>query len=223
MIKLAIVVAVIFASATAYVAVKNRHMPKQTVRQKVLRAFYPLIMMMGKSKKDIVANTAMKEPSVRFSTINILMPDGTYLDKILFTGKKIIIVNTASDCGYTAQYEALEKLYELYKDKIIIIGIPSNDFMNQEKGSDVEIGAFCSNNYHISFPIALKGSVLKNEQQLDIYQWLSDESKNGWNNLTPKWNFCKYIIDENGRLTHFLNSTVDPMGKEMKDALKIEE
>jgi len=220
--KTIIIISAIIATLTAYVAIKNRHMPNMSVRQKVLRAFYPIIMMMGKSKKDIVANVEMKEPSQLFSSINILMPDGSLLDKKLLSGKKIIIVNTASDCGYTAQYEALENLYQLYKDKIIIVAIPSNDFMNQEKGNDEAIGAFCSRNYHISFPVAQKGIVLKNEGQLDIYKWLSDERLNGWNYLPPKWNFCKYIIDENGRLTHFLNSTVDPMGKEMREALGLQ-
>ena len=131
-------------------------------------------------------------------------------------------MNTASDCGFTGQYEALESLFQQEKNNIVMIGFPSNDFGNQEKGGDEQIAQFCKMNYGVSFLLAKKGTVIKDSNQLDIYRWLSHKSLNGWNEEAPSWNFCKYIIDENGQLTHFVNSSIDPMSNTFLQMLKNE-
>jgi glutathione peroxidase len=146
--------------------------------------------------------------------------NGTELSKDSFKGKKIMIVNTASECGFTGQYEQLEQLYQKYKDRLIIIGFPSNEFGNQEKGNNEYIASFCKINYGVSFPLAIKGEVLKSDTQQDVYRWLTDSKLNGWNNQVPTWNFCKYLIDENGVLVDFFNSGINPLGKEVEDALR---
>jgi glutathione peroxidase len=101
----------------------------------------------------------------------------------------------------------------------MIIGFPSNEFGNQEKGSNESIASFCKINYGVSFPLAIKGEVLKNGSQQEIYKWLTDTKLNGWNNQVPTWNFCKYLIDENGVLVDFFNSGIDPLGREVEEAL----
>ena len=122
-------------------------------------------------------------------------------------GKKVLIVNTASDCGYTNQYDELQKLHELYPDKLIILGFPSNDFGEQEKGDDKEIAQFCKINFDVSFPLMKKSTVIKKDDQNEIYRWLTNADKNGWSNQAPVWNFYKYIINEEGILTHYFAPT----------------
>ncbi len=125
-------------------------------------------------------------------------------------GKKVLIVNTASKCGFTKQYEGLEKLYKQYGgDNFIIIGFPANNFMSQEPGSNEEIGAFCQRNYGVSFPMMHKISV-KGKDIDPIYQWLTQKEKNGVKNSSVKWNFQKYLIDEKGNLVDFYYSTTKP-------------
>ena len=125
--------------------------------------------------------------------------DGSLIDFAAYKGKKILIVNTASKCGYTKQYEALEKLYEDKKEKLVIIGFPANNFMSQEPGSNAEIGEFCKKNYGVTFPMAAKISV-KGKDMAPIYQWLTQEEHNGYQNTSVKWNFQKYLINEQGKL-----------------------
>jgi glutathione peroxidase len=193
----------------------NKHM---TVRQRILKKIYPLIMKMGKSQEKSNKNKVIAP--VDFYSLKFTLIDNTEFDCKMLKGKKTIIVNTASDCGFTGQYEALEKLYQQHKDSIFILGFPSNDFGNQEKGNNESIASFCKINYGVSFPIAIKGVVIKNKEQQNIYKWLTDKSQNGWNNQEPTWNFCKYVIDENGQLSHFFNSSINPLGEAMKESLK---
>ncbi|MEO7047163.1 MAG: glutathione peroxidase, partial [Ferruginibacter sp.] len=134
--------------------------------------------------------------------------------------KKVMLVNTASDCGYTKQYDGLQELHEKFKDKVVIIGFPANDFGAQEKGSDDTIAEFCKVNFGVTFPLAKKSTVVKGAEQSEVYQWLTDEHKNGWNNTAPTWNFCKYLIDEKGNITHFFEAGVEPMGKEIAAAIE---
>ena len=127
--------------------------------------------------------------------------------------------NTASECGYTDQLESLQKLWQLNKDHLVVIGFPSNDFRNQEKLNNKEIASFCSNIYHITFPVAQKSVVKKTEEQHPIYQWLSDKNKNGWNDNPPSWNFSKYLVDEEGVLTHYFDPGIDPTSPEVIRAI----
>ena len=192
-----------------------------TFKQKALNFLYPVINAIAKSagkNNKVLQSDIMSQQS--FFELHTLLNNGSKLEFKELQHKKILIVNTASDCGYTKQYEGLQALSEKYKGKLLIIGFPSNDFGEQEKGSDETIAAFCKVNFGVSFPLAKKAVVRKKDGQHEVYQWLTDESKNGWNYVAPSWNFCKYLIDEEGNLTHFFEAGIDPMGAEIKDALE---
>jgi glutathione peroxidase len=135
-----------------------------------------------------------------------------------FKGKKILIVNTASECGYTPQYEGLQDLYEKYSGGLVIVGFPANDFGTQEPGSNTEIAAFCKKNYGVTFPMAAKISV-KGDDMAPIYKWLTEEQYNGYKSSTVKWNFNKYLIDENGNLVGVFGSKVKPDSQELIEAI----
>ena len=124
-------------------------------------------------------------------------------------GKKILIVNVASKCGYTSQYRDLQALYESYSDKIEVIAFPCNDFGGQEPGSNAQISEFCSINYGVKFPIMDKVNIKKGKVH-SIYKWLTDPNLNGWNSTSPSWNFGKYLIDEKGNLLKYYPSSVSP-------------
>lgn len=126
-------------------------------------------------------------------------------------GKKVLIVNTASKCGYTPQYEDLEKLFQAYKDKnFVIIGFPANNFMHQEPGTNADIKEFCTKNYGVTFQIMEKVSV-KGDDIDPVYQWLTQKEKNGKMDSEVKWNFQKYMIDEKGNLVDVAYSKEKPM------------
>jgi glutathione peroxidase len=128
-------------------------------------------------------------------------------------------VKTASDCGYTPQYEALQRLQDRQEGKLLVVGFPANDFKEQEKGSDQEIAEFCKVNFGVKFPLAAKSSVVKGATQNNLFRWLSDSSMNGWNDRAPVWNFSKYLVDEDGRLIGYFEPSVDPGGQEISEAL----
>ncbi|WP_277486585.1 glutathione peroxidase [Catalinimonas alkaloidigena] len=135
-----------------------------------------------------------------------------------FKGKKVLLVNVASKCGYTPQYKGLQELNEKYGDKVVILGFPANNFGGQEPGSNEEIATFCEANYGVTFPMFEKISV-KGIDKHPLYRWLSDSSLNGWNDQEPSWNFCKYLVDEEGRLIKFFPSSVEPMSEELTKAI----
>jgi len=218
---LIIAVLALTVGVVIYVVVPSKNSTHMTTKQRILKTFYPLIMKIGKqSGKDTTSSMHIKAP-VDFYSLKVTLNDNTIFDFATTKGKKVIIVNTASDCGYTGQYEELEKLYQLKKDSLFIIGFPANDFGNQEKGTDEKIASFCKLNYGLTFPLAKKAVVIKNSQQQEVYKWLSDKKLNGWNDIAPTWNFCKYIIDEEGQLTHFYNSAVNPLGEEMRKGVGV--
>ncbi len=131
-----------------------------------------------------------------------------------FKGKKILIVNVATECGYTPQYENLQKLYQNNYNNLYILAFPSNDFLNQEPGSSSEIKEFCKVNFGIKFDIFEKVSV-NGENIHPIYNWLSNKELNGWNSQKPSWNFNKYLIDENGNLIGYWGAAIDPLSDEI--------
>ena len=135
-----------------------------------------------------------------------------------FKGKKILIVNTASKCGYTPQYEGLEALYKKYEGKLVIIGFPANNFFSQEPGSNETIEAFCKKNYGVTFPMAAKISV-KGKDMAAIYKWLCNKSENGVMDAKVSWNFNKFLVDENGKLIGHFKSKVKPMDEEIVSKL----
>ena len=141
--------------------------------------------------------------------------DGTDIDFSQYKGKKIMIVNTASECGYTPQYADLQALYEKYKDKnFVIIGFPCNDFGGQEPGSAKDIQTFCTKNFGVTFPLMEKVSV-KGDDASPIYKWLTNKSENGVEDASVKWNFNKFLIDENGKYVKHCGSGTKPDDKDI--------
>ncbi|MBV9989291.1 MAG: glutathione peroxidase [Chitinophagaceae bacterium] len=145
--------------------------------------------------------------------------EGGTIDFSQFKGKKILVVNTASKCGYTPQYEALEKVYEEYKDKLVIVGFPANNFGGQEPGADTEIQEFCKARFGVKFPLASKISV-KGDDTAPIYKWLTSKEQNGVLDATITWNFNKFLLDENGKLIAYFPSKVTPDSEEILKYLK---
>ena len=136
-----------------------------------------------------------------------------------YKGKKILFVNVASECGFTPQYEGLQELYELYKDKLMVIGVPSNQFGRQEPGTATEIQSFCKINFGVTFLITEKVDV-KGDKQHPLYAWLTQKEQNGVKNSSVKWNFQKYLVDENGKLIDYYFSLTKPMSRKITKHLK---
>ena len=157
--------------------------------------------------KNVIEHEGVVSGSKSFYDLYINDINGEKINLERFKGKKVMIVNVASRCGYTSQYRDLQSLYEKNKDKLEIIAVPCNDYGSQESGSNSEIKNFCETNYGVSFTMGSKQKI-KSSPMSDLYRWLSDPKQNGWNSSLPSWNFCKYIINEDGQLTHFLRSGV---------------
>ena len=133
--------------------------------------------------------------------------DGEIIDLNLYRGKKILFVNVASECGFTNQYKGLQALYSKYKEKLVVIGLPCNQFNGQEPGSELKIKTFCRLNYGVNFPMTSKINV-KGKNQHSLYQWLTMKVKNGKKNSSVRWNFQKYLIDEKGQLIEVFYSSI---------------
>jgi glutathione peroxidase len=215
-----VVIISIITVTVLYTEAVNLNTTNMTFRQKLLKAFYPALMWMsrGSSKNPVLSNNHSKS-AVPFYSLNTVLNNGNTLNFESLKEKKVLLVNTASDCGYTNQYEDLQKLSELYKDKLIVIGFPANDFKEQEKGNDSDIAEFCKINFGVTFPLAIKSIVIKGTAQNNVFNWLSDASKNGWNNAAPSWNFSKYLVNEEGVLTNYFEPAVSPLSKEVTDAV----
>src|SRR5690554_7137066 len=143
---------------------------------------------------SIIMNSQEQMPST-IHGFSITTLEGETLNLSNFKGKKILIVNTASKCGFTPQYKELEKLYKTYKDRLVIIGFPANNFLRQEPGTNDEIAEFCERNYGVSFPMSEKISV-KGKDMAPIYQWLTKKEYNHVKNSKVTWNFNKYLRSE---------------------------
>ncbi|MEZ4933231.1 MAG: glutathione peroxidase [Saprospiraceae bacterium] len=149
-------------------------------------------------------------------TFKVESIEGREIDFAQFKGRKIIIVNVASACGLTPQYEQLQELYEEFGDKLTIVGFPANNFGGQEPGSNNEIKEFCSLRYGVTFPMAAKIDINTHP----VYQWLTQKALNGKMDSTVDWNFQKYLLDENGQLVHCLPPATSPFDDEMMDWIK---
>ena len=166
-----------------------------------------------------IVNATMNPTATSFYDLKVKAIDGSIYDFATLKGKKVLIVNTASKCGYTPQYATLEKLHAQYKDKnVVVLGFPCNQFMGQEPGSATEITAFCQKNYGVTFQLFDKIDV-KGSEQSHVYAWLSTKAQNGWNDQVPSWNFCKYLINEKGELVSFFKSDVEPLSAEITSKL----
>jgi glutathione peroxidase len=156
----------------------------------------------------------LPEPKMSIYQFKLKALDGTEIDFSQYKGKNLLLVNVASKCGYTPQYEDLQKLHEQYGDKVTVLGFPANNFGGQEPGSNADIANFCKKNYGVSFQMFEKISVKGNDKH-PLYQWLTDKSKNGWNEQEPTWNFCKYLINKEGKLVKFYPSRVNPLDADL--------
>ena len=193
-----------------------------TIRQKFLKLVYPLFTWFGRitgRRSKVLSNGSPAPPPQSIYNLSVDLNNGLSVPLSGYKGKKILFVNTASDCGYTDQYDELQELYEGNKDKLVIIGFPANDFKEQEKGTDEEIARFCKINYGVTFPLAKKSSVQPGHEQNPVFRWLSDKSKNGWTNKKPSWNFSKYLVNEEGILTNYFDPSISPVSKEVLDAI----
>jgi glutathione peroxidase len=194
-----------------------------SARQKGLSIVYPFFMWVTKAfglNAAMQQNHKMVRPHKPFYDLAVPLNDGSILNTETLKGKKILIVNTASDCGYTAQYNQLQQLQQRFKESLVVIGFPANDFKEQEKGSDEDIAAFCQKNFGVTFPLAKKSSVKKGPDQNNIFYWLSHKEQNGWYSHQPKWNFSKYLINEQGVLTHYFDPSISPLSDEVISAIE---
>ncbi|WP_452232101.1 glutathione peroxidase [Lacinutrix sp. MEBiC02595] len=151
-----------------------------------------------------------KTPSTSVYDIEINGLDGNAIHLSHFKDKMLLIVNVASECGFTGQYEDLQKLYDTYSENLMIIGVPCNQFGNQESGTPSEIQSFCQKNYGVTFLMTEKTDV-KGSNQHPLYKWLTQKKINGKSDSTVKWNFQKYLINNEGQLVDYYFSTTNPM------------
>jgi glutathione peroxidase len=202
-----------------YVYFVNLNSKDMTIRQKLLKAFYPLLVWQrGKTAKKFGNQHA--KANVPFYSLKATANNGAEFDFLQLKGKKVLLVNTASDCGYTPQYDDLQKLHEQYQNKLVILGFPANDFKEQEKGNDEDIAQFCKINFGVTFRLMKKSSVVKGAEQNPVFKWLSDSALNGWSNKQPSWNFSKYLINEEGELVHYFDPAVSPLSKDVISAIQ---
>jgi glutathione peroxidase len=170
------------------------------------------------SNNTQIANMQTNETPTSIHTFSVKALDGGTINFADFKGKKILIVNTASECGYTSQYKDLQALYEKYGSKLVVVGFPANNFGAQEPGTATEIKSFCQKNYGVTFPMADKISV-KGDDAAPIYQWLTQKSQNGVLDATIKWNFNKFLLNEKGEIIAKFDSGVGPMSEEIVSKL----
>ena len=217
-------IAVLVVTVTAWACSSSKIQSNMSTRQNILKSVYPALTSITRFfgvNSRVVISEEKNAPVVSLYEIPFETIAGEQSSLAAYKGKKIVLVNTASDCGYTGQYEELQTLYAQAKGEIMIVGFPANDFKAQEKGSNEQIASFCKKNYGVEFPIAAKASVVKGSNQHPVFAWLSDPAKNGWNKEAPAWNFSKYIIDEEGKLIGYFDPGVSPLGKDFLKALNI--
>lgn len=193
-----------------------------TLRQRFWKLFYPVLLTADKILKrnvKVLSNVGGARPGQSIFDLSLQLNDGKILSLDQFRGKKVLLVNTASNCAYTAQYSELQKLQQYFGERLAIIAFPSNDFKEQERGSDEEIASFCTTEYQVQFPLAHKSSVVKGKRQNEVFKWLTDKSRNGWNTKQPSWNFSKYLINEEGVLSHYFDPGISPTGHQVIKAI----
>ena len=162
--------------------------------------------------------TTTMQPLPSISDFKLKTIDGEEITLAKFKGKKMLLINTASECGYTPQYKSLQALHEQYGNKVVLIGFPANNFGKQEPGTNTEIKNFCTKNYSVTFQMMDKISVAGSDAH-PLYKWLSNKAANGVTESAPNWNFCKYLIDEKGNIIKFFPSKVDPLSKDITSLL----
>lgn len=194
-----------------------------TIHQRILKQAYRAIMFFANllpKKAQFVTNERHQIPLTSVFDLPITLNNGANTTLAAYKGKKLLLVNTASNCGFTGQYEELEKLYKTQGEQLMVIGFPCNEFRQQEPADDAAIASFCLINYGVTFPLAQKTLVLKTEAQHPVYAWLTQPLQNGWCSQAPSWNFCKYLLDEEGQLVLFADSSVSPLDNRILAAIK---
>jgi glutathione peroxidase len=161
----------------------------------------------------------LKDPKTSIYDIKINTLEGNPLDLNTFRGKKMLFVNVASECGFTKQYADLQELYDTYKDKLVVIGVPCNQFGNQEPGSATEIKTFCEKNFGVTFIMTEKVDV-KGDNQHPLYKWLTSKELNSTSNSSVKWNFQKYLVNEKGQFVDYFYSMTKPMSSKITKLIK---
>ena len=179
-----------------------------------MKKFIIILLALAGIQFSFIDSEKKEDVPKSFYDFDMKAIDGSMIDFSSFKGKKVLLINVASKCGFTPQYEDLQKLHELYGNKVAVLGFPANNFGQQEPGTNDEIALFCSENYGVTFQMFEKISV-KGEDMAPLYQWLSNEKYNGWNNEEPGWNFCKYLVNEKGELVAFFPSKVKPLSDEL--------
>jgi glutathione peroxidase len=221
--KTAIIFLMLLITFSGYVIFETRNTKNMTIRQRVLKTVYPAFTwwnkITGKNSK-VFTNETELAPVQSLYDLSITLNNGEMVPLSKYKGKKMMLVNTASNCGFTDQYNALQQLFMENENKLIVIGFPANDFKEQEKGNDEEIAQFCKLNYGVTFPLVKKSSVLSGAEQHPVFQWLSDKNKNGWANKKPSWNFSKYLVNEEGTLINYFDPSISPVSKEVIEAIK---
>jgi glutathione peroxidase len=159
--------------------------------------------------------SAQKDPGGSLYDFKMQALNGEMIDFAKYKGRKLLIVNTASKCGYTYQYEDLQKLHENYGDKVTVLGFPANNFLWQEPGTNNEIASFCQKNYGVTFQMFEKISV-KGRDRHPLYQWLKARSGE-----SPSWNFCKYLVDANGKVIGFYGPKVNPLDRQIIEKIAL--
>ena len=191
-----------------------------TARQSLLKLFYPILRLFSSAQKNKQVLKSEAEPKTSFYSLDAELNNGQRFSFESLHGKKVLLVNTASDCGYTAQYEGLQKIAD-ENPNIVVLVFPSNDFKQQETRDDAAIAEFCKVNYGLTVPLFKKTVVKKQPGQSPVFAWLTDAQKNGWNNNDPLWNFNKYLVNGQGKLTHVFGQAIDPLAPELKVAIQL--
>lgn len=178
----------------------------------IVCVFTSIFISCAQEKKDNIKPTSMYNIEINSLT-------GETIDLNQFKGKKILFVNVASECGFTPQYKDLQKLHETYKEKLVVIGLPCNQFGEQESGTATQIKSFCEKNYGVDFLMTEKIDV-KGENQHPLYAWLTQKEMNGVMSSSVKWNFQKYLVDENGKLIDVFYSITEPLSEKIVKLIK---
>ena len=175
----------------------------------VLKTFIAFVLLFGIETRKPQNSNKMALHNIQINDL-----DGAPIDLSTYKGKYILFVNVASECGFTNQYEGLQRLYNTYKDKLMVVGVPCNQFGQQEPGSNSQIESFCKKNYGVTFLMTEKIDV-KGKNQHPLYQWLTDKELNGVKSTSVKWNFQKYIIGKNGEFIDYFYSLTRPMSSKI--------
>ena len=194
-----------------------------TTRQQFLKLVYPFKIHADRNlaeKPHVLSNNSAVAPYIDFHSLAFNLNNGMPFMLERLRGKKILVVNTASNCLYTKQYADLQKLYKQFNGKLEILAFPSNDFKEQEQGTDSEIAKFCKKNYGVNFMIMQKSVVKKQVDQNPVFNWLTHSAHNGWNNQEPQWNFGKFLVNEDGMLVNYWAPSVSPLSKMVVKAIQ---